>query len=138
MQFTKDLCIGNRIIDSEHKNLLGIISAISRTISEKEVSVLIEAFDLMENSLCAYFVVEESIAQALDFDFNQHKFSHQLLLAKFQRVKNELVEKNGMWNKSEENDFICFMKNSLIHHIKEDGKEFKGMLNTHFYDYKPD
>ena len=137
MKFTKDLCVGNRIIDSEHKMLLNMINVISRSIAVRNVDVLLEAFELLENSFCAYFVAEENIAQALNFDFNQHKLAHQNLLNNFKRIKDELMKKNGNWSRSEEEDFINSMKDCLIHHIKEDGKSFKIVLNTQYYDFRP-
>jgi len=137
MQFSKDLCVGNRIIDSEHKMLLNMINVIASSIAARKVGVLSKAFELLENSLCAYFVVEESIAQALDFDFSQHTFAHQNLLNKLKRTKDGLMMKNGMWSKSEEEDFICFMKDCLVRHIKEDSKSFKAVLDTQYYDFRP-
>ncbi len=137
MQFSKDLCVGNRIIDSEHKMLLNMINVIARSIAVKNVDVLSEAFDLLENSLCAYFVVEERIAQALNFDFKQHKLAHQNLLNKFKRIKDELMAKNGQWSRSEEEDFIYYMNDCLINHIKVDGKPFKAVLDAQYYDFRP-
>lgn len=137
MYFSKDLCVGNKAIDSEHKKLLNIINGVNRSITAREVSVLTKAFDLLENSLCGYFVVEESIAQALNFDFNHHKLTHQNLLNRFKRIKDELLAKNGMWNMSEEEDYVYCLKKSMIHHIKEDCKPFKVVLSAQYYDFKP-
>lgn len=137
MQFSKELSVGNRILDSEHEKLHDMINGIARAVAAGEVAALSELFELLENGLCAYFVVEENIAQALNFDFTQHKLAHQELLKRFQHIKDELTAKNNRRSKSEEKDYINYLRDRLARHIKEDGKPFKAVLNTQFYDFKP-
>ncbi len=137
MAFTKELSVGNRILDSEHKKLYDMINGIVRPIAAKDVAALSEAFELLENCLCAYFSVEENIAQTVNFDFTQHRLAHQQLLSEFKRTKDELTDKNGVWSKFEKKDYINSLKGCLIRHIKEDGKLLKMVLETHFYDFKP-
>lgn len=137
MLFSKDLSIGNRIIDSEHKRLHNIINRIVRSIVASDVAALLETFELLENCLCNYFVVEENIAQAVNFDFTQHRLAHQNLSDKFQRIKDELTAKDGMWSKDEGKGYADSLMDCLIQHIKVDGKPLKIVLDTHFYDFKP-
>ena len=106
MLFSHELTVGNRVIDSEHKRLHDIIKGIASTIEAGELTALPEKFELLEKGLCIYFVIEENIAQALNFDFNQHKLAHQHLLNNFKRIKDELMTKNGMWSKFEEEGYI--------------------------------
>lgn len=137
MLFSRDMSVGNRILDSEHKKLHDIINEITNSIAAGNVAALSAAFELLENGLCAYFAVEEGIAQALDFDFNQHKLAHQNLLKKFLYAKDELMANNGGWSKSEKKDYIVYLRGCLVRHIKEDDKPFKIALSTQFYDFKP-
>lgn len=137
MLFSHEPSIGNGIIDSEHKNLHDIINGIARIITAGEVAALAEAFEQLENGLCAYFIVEENIAQTLNFDFTQHKLAHQNLLKTFRRIKDELMAKNNRWSKFEKNDSIVYLRDCLIRHIKEDGKPLKAVLNTQLYGFKP-
>lgn len=137
MPFSNELSVGNRIIDSEHKNLHTIIMVIERSIDSENLEVLLEAFDLFEKDLCAYFVVEENIARALNFDFNQHKLAHREILNKFKRIKDELMAKNSIGSILKEDDLIFILKECLIQHINVDGSLFKAVLSTQLYDFKP-
>lgn len=123
--WTKQLSIGNRILDSEHKKLHGIINQIVCSVDARNVAALSEAFELLESCLCDYFAVEENIAQAINFDFTQHKLAHQHLLDEFQRMKDKLTAKNGMWSDKEGKNYAHSLMNYLIQHIKEDGKPLK-------------
>lgn len=134
---TKQLSVGNRMIDSAHKEVFDVIDRITHSIAVRNISALTEAFDLLENCLDAYFSVEENIAQAVGFDFTKHRLTHQDLSNEFQRLKNWLMEKNGLWSNFEEKGCIDSLKNCMVRHIKEDGKPLKVVLETHFYDFKP-
>ncbi len=138
MQLSKELSVGNKILDSEHKNLLGIIEGIASLIVARDVATLSEAFELLENRLRVYFVVEGNIAQAVNFDFTQHRLAHQHLLNEVQRIKDGLMTRNGMQSKLEKEGYINSLRNCLIRHIKMDAEPFKLVLDTYLYDFKPD
>lgn len=128
--------VGNKLIDSEHKKLRNIINGIASIIAAGKLTALSEKFELLEHSLCAYFVIEETIAQALNFDFKQHKLAHQYLLNSFKRIKDELMAKNGMWSKFEEEGYIYSLIVYLDRHIKVDSNSFKVVLDTQPYNIK--
>lgn len=137
MEFSHELSIGNRTIDSEHKKLQDIVNEIVGIIKAGEVAALSNAFELLEKCLQAYFAIEEYIAEALNFDFAQHRLAHQRLLKEFQQIRDVLMTKVGVWSKSEEKGHIGSLRACLTRHIKEDGKPFKAVLNAQFYDFKP-
>jgi hypothetical protein len=60
-------------------------------ITVKSDVALSVACKLLSDSLPDYFAVEESIAQALNFDFTQHRQAHQNLksVSAFKRQVNE-------------------------------------------------
>ncbi|MFZ2302163.1 MAG: hemerythrin domain-containing protein [Gallionella sp.] len=134
MIFSKVLSLGNRAIDSEHKKIHDLINKIADL---RGADTLLKAFELLENNLAAYFVVEENIARAIEFDFAQHRLAHQCLLNDVHFIKNEMMAKNGLLSKTEEKGYIDSLWHCLIRHIKEDGKPFKAVLDTHFYDFNP-
>lgn len=136
--WTNHLSIGNRTIDSSHEYILSIINSVGNIIEARDGAALIEAFKLLENSLCAYFEVEEKIAQAIKVDFAQHSLAHQYLLNELQHMRSILAEKNGMWPDREAEAFIIFWAKRFIQHIKVEGESLKLVLNTNFYDFKPD
>ena len=135
--WTKQLSIGNRILDSEHKKLHGIINQIVCSVAARNVAALSEAFELLESCLCDYFAVEENIAQAIGFDFTQHKLAHQHLLNEIQRIKGMLTAKNGMWSDEEGKNYAHSLMNCLIQHITQDGKPLRIVLDTCLYDFNP-
>lgn len=135
MACTKHLSIGNRAIDSAHKEAFDMIDKVVHLIMAKNVAALTDAFGLLEDCLCTCFLVEENIAQAAGFDFTSHSLAHQGLLNEFQRIKNWLTKKNGAWSEFEKKGCIDSLRNCLIRHIKEDSKPLKIVLETHFYDF---
>lgn len=137
IEHTRQLSVGNRAIDSAHKEVFGMIDKVAGSIMERNMAALSKTFGLFENSLYTCFSVEENIAQAAGFDFAQHKLAHQDLLNEFQRIKNWLMAKNGTWSKFEETGCIDSLRNYLLRHIREDAKPLKIVLETHFYDFKP-
>ena len=137
MPFSKELSVGNRILDSEHKKLHGIIDRMTHSIAARDITTLLKTFDLLENGLYDYFAVEENIAQAVNFDFSLHRLAHQDLLRKFQIIRNAVTDKNGIWCKYDERGCINSLKNCLIQHIKED-ESLRVVLDTYLYDFKPD
>ena len=137
LSWANDWSVGNRFVDYAHKELLGIINQIVRSVVAGDVAALSEAFQLLEESLCAYFVVEENIAQALNFDFTQHRREHQNLLNKFRYIRDELMDKNGKWSKFEGKCYVASLRHCLIKHVKEDSKPLKIMLETNFYNFNP-
>lgn len=135
LSWTNDLSVGNRVIDSAHKEVLGMVNSIVRSIVAGDVANVSEAFKLLEKSLCAYFVVEENIARTLGIDFAQHRLAHQGLWIEFHRIKDELMAGNGEWSEFEGECCADSLGCCLIRHIKEDGKPLKAVLKTRFYDF---
>lgn len=81
-----------------------------------------------------FFAVEENIAQAVNFDFNEHKLAHQYLLNEFQQIKDKLISNNGTWPNY--GNAHCLM-DCLIRHINEDSRPLKIVLDTCSYDFNP-
>jgi len=92
---------------------------------------------VLENNLRTYFSVKEDFAHAVNVDLTQHKQAHQNLLSKFRHIKNELIEQNGAWPKVAEKRYLDSLRYGLFQHIKEDCKMLKILLETNFYDFKP-
>lgn len=135
--WTKQLSVGNRIIDSTHKKIFDMVDRIECLIKVSDGSALSEAFKLIEDYLGEYFSVEEYIAQAINFPFTQHKLAHQCLLNEVQRIGNELVTNNGMCPDTAAKHYSKLLRDCFIRHIKEESKPIKIILDTQFYDFKP-
>lgn len=135
--WTKQLSVGNRILDSNHKNLLGIIQEISRSIAAGDVAASARGLEQLENCLYAYFAVEEYIAKAINFDFTQHKRAHQSLLNELRCIKGELTAEKGLRSDGDEANYARILMDYLMHHIKEESRPLKIVLDTHYYDLNP-
>jgi len=133
--WSRELSIGNRVIDSEHKKLHGIISEIASSIVARNVAALPETFGQLESCLFAYFAVEEYIARAVNFDFTQHRLAHQHLLGEMRRIRNGLTA--GLPPCPDDENYPRCLMDCLIRHIKEDSKLLKVVLDTHLYDFHP-
>lgn len=136
MSFSKELSMGNRIIDATHKKLNSRINEISYLIAARDAAGLSEAFELLENCLLAYFAIEENIARAVNFDFVKHRLDHENLLSKCQQIKDALLAENGAGLEIKGKHYVDLLKNYLIRHIKDDeAKSFSYVLHTHFYNF---
>lgn len=135
--WSKELSVGNAILDSEHKNLIAKINNIMRLIEARDSAALSGAFELLENWLVVHFENEEVFAQAINFDFTQHKLAHQRLLSELQHLRNELVAKNATWSDSRVNLYYLFFHNWLIVHIANEDMQMKSAFQSHPYDFMP-
>lgn len=136
--FSEVPSVGNRILDSEHEKLQGIIGEIARLVIERDVAALPAAFEILEDSLCTYFVIEENIAQTHSFDFAQHKLVHEQLSNMFKGIKNGLLSKNGKWTRLEMKCYVDALWYCLARHIDVDSKPLRMALNSCFQDLDPE
>jgi len=136
--WTKQMSVGNRIIDSAHKELLAMVNRIGYMARVKDCSAISEECKLIEDRLSAYFAVEENIARLVEFPFTQHKLAHQRLLHQIQCTRDDLAAMNGIWSGDEGEKRCYFLGNCLVKHFKEESEQIKVVLSTHLYDLKPD
>lgn len=136
--WTKKLSIGNAIIDAEHRNLISMVNDVSHEIKIRDGSALSQAFKLLDNWLCVHFVNEEKIAQAINFHFAQHKLAQQHSLKELRYMKNELVDKDGVWSDSAVAHFTRSLKNWMIdEHIIKLDMLMKPALQNYDYNFCP-
>ena len=136
--WTEELSVGNAFIDSEHRNLIGMVNDISLGIKNRDGSALPQAFRLLEHWLCTHYVNEEKIARAVKFPFAQHKLAQQHSLKELQYMRNELAAKDGLWSDSAVEHFTCSLKNWLIDgHIVNLDMPMKPVLQNYDYTFWP-
>ena len=138
LEWTNDLSVGNTIIDLEHKNLINIINDVMRKALAGNVHALPEAFELLENWLCAHFENKEKFAQAIKFPFDQHRQAQQYLLQDLQGIRNELTAMDGSWSRGAIKHFSRSLKEWMIdEHIFKLDMQMKPALQTLGYDFLP-
>ena len=138
MKCSKRLSVGNRHVDSLHKNVFGIINMIANAVMSGDSAALLEAFAILEHDLNAYFLAEAQLAETVDFDFDLHCQIHQSLLEDYRRMQQEWLAKCGISTKYEKRNFIDALKKYLVVHINEDSKPLRIVLETHYYDLQSD
>lgn len=132
--WTKQLSVGNAVIDSEHQNLIVMIDRIESMIKANDASALSQELELLERSLCVHFINEERLAQTINFPFAQNKQEHKFVLKEFQRMKDELLAKNGKWTDDTATHYSNFLSDWLTSHVMREDMLMKPALQT--YDYK--
>lgn len=132
--WTKQLSVGNAVIDSEHQNLVVMIDHIESMIKAREAAKLSHELEQFERAICVHFINEEKLAQAVNFPFEKNKQEHQFVLKEFQRMKEELLAKKGVWSDSAAKHYSNFLSDWLTGHIVREDMLMKPVLQT--YDYK--
>ena len=135
--WTKQLSVGNAVIDSDHKNLIAIINGIERAISAKNHSAISQAFEFLEGWLCVHFANDERIARAASLDFLEHKQAQQYSLKELQYLRDELVAKKGILSGSEAKHYFHLLKCWMTEHIIKVDMPVKPMLQTLDYLFWP-
>lgn len=138
LKWTKQLSVGNEIIDSEHRNLIVMVNDVVHAIRARGCHALAQSFDLLEGWLRVHFANEEMIAQAVNFDFSIHKPAQQYSLKELQHMRKELISKNGLWSDGAVNHFARYLKHWVIdRHIINLDMQMKTALQTHDYKFWP-
>lgn len=135
--WTKQLSVGNAVIDSDHKNLIAVVNGIERAISAKDHSVISQAFELLEGWLCVHFANEEKIARAVNFNFLQYRQAQQYSLKELQHLRDDLVAKKGIWSESATKHYSNFLRRWMTEHIVKVDMPMKPMLQAHDYNFWP-
>ena len=138
MLYTKKLSVGNRALDSEHRQLLNIAEEIARLVASSNSAFLSEAFVQMENRLHACSLLKESIAHAVGADCSRLQQSRKNLLDKIRQVRATLFEEGGPLSEREKCLRAHALSEHLIHYITVDCRPLKIVLDTHYYDFMPD
>lgn len=133
--WTNRFSVGNGKIDSAHREIINMIFRIAYLIGEREEAALAENFKLLELNICAYFELEERLAEAIRHDFTQHRLAHQSLLNELQGVRKNLEEKNGKWSDGDGKAFSNFWAKSFFQHIKDSEKLMQAFPDG--YDLHP-
>ena len=137
LAWSERLSVGNAMIDSDHKKLLNMINDVEHAIRTRDGAALLQAFKLLEDGVRVHFVTEENLARAVNFPFTQNTPEHLYVQKEFQHIKDELVDKNGVWSESAAEYYSHFLSEWMIGHILEEDMLMKPVLQNYPYDFKP-
>lgn len=138
LRWTKQLSVGNAIIDSEHRNLISIANNVRRAIKARDSSTLSQEVEHLEDWLYVHFANEGMIAQSVNFDFSQHKLAQQYWLKELWFLRDALAGKNGLWSDDAIEHFSHFLSDWMIDgHIISLDMLMKPVLQTYDYNFLP-
>jgi len=136
--YTDELSVGNATIDTEHRNLIAMVNGVEAMIKARDNFALPEALEQLEHWLCIHFTDEENIARAINFPFARNKQEHKYVLKEFQHMKDELINKNGIWSDGAAEHYSSFLSNWITTHVTNEDMLMKPALKNYPYDFKPD
>ena len=128
--YTDELSVGNATIDAEHRNLIAMVNGVEAMIKARDSFALPEALEQLEYWLCVHFADEENIARAINFPFTSNKQEHKYVLKEFQHMKDELINKNGIWSDGAAEHYSSFLSNWIISHIINEDMLMKPALKN--------
>ena len=138
LEWSKQLSVGNKTIDSEHSNILKMINDVESAIRARDSSALPRVFKLLEDCIGVHFANEEKIAQAIGFDFTHNKLEHQYVQNELRQMGEDLLAMNGSWSESVAAHYSFFLSEWMVEHILQEDMLMKPVLQTYPYDFKPD
>lgn len=137
LTWTEQLSVGNASIDSEHRNLIGMVNSIEQALRTGNQHALSRAFKLLTDCARLHFLNEEKIAQAAEFPVEQHKQAHRYLQRELQLLREELEAKGGMWSPGAVDHFSLMLGNWLMDHLSKEDELLKHALQARPYDFHP-
>ncbi|WP_435626905.1 bacteriohemerythrin [Candidatus Ferrigenium straubiae] len=135
--WSKQLSIGNAILDSEHRNLISKINNILRMIEAGNAAELPGAFELLETWLVTHFENERIFALSIGLDFGRHDLAHRRLLDELQYLRDELAANNWTMPGNKIRTLYQFLRDWLVGHITEDDMQMKPAFGNCQYEYIP-
>jgi len=137
LMWTEQLSVGNAILDSDHKELLGLVGDIDCVTKARDYSALSRALKQFKYCMYRHFKNEEQFAQALNLPFAQHQLNHLNMQAEIDLTRLEM-EKDSVVTIYVMEHYTQFLRDWLIKHITEEDMLMKPVLQNHPYDFKLD
>lgn len=137
LKWTKQLSVGNVIIDADHNELFGLVRNIDRVTKARDHFALPRALKLLNACMSRHFLNEELLAHALNIPFAMHNVAHQNMLAELDLTRHQ-IGKDSVVTIYVMEHYAQFLLNWLIEHIAEEDMLMKPVLHNHPYDFKID
>lgn len=137
LAWTEQLSVGNALIDSEHKKMIGMVNTIEEALRAGNQPALSSTLRRLAECVRQHFVNEESIAQAAEFPLDHHKGVHEYLQRELQYLRDELEAKSGLWSDGAVEHFSRMLGNWILDHIAGEDMQLKPVLLKLPYDFSP-
>lgn len=137
LTWTEQLSVGNAVIDSEHRNLIGMINSVEHALRTGNEHALLHAFQLLADCTRLHFTSEERIAQAAGLPFDHHKQAHRHLQKELQYLREEVEAKSGMWSDGAVEHFARMLGSWMMDHLLGEDMLMKPALQNRPCDFSP-
>lgn len=137
LTWSRQLSIGNVVIDAEHRNLMRIVNDAIRAVESKDCLALLEELENLENWLHTHGAHEETIAQSVGFPVALLKSAQQYSQNTLRHLKDEMECRYGMWSDDTATYLSHLLKTWVIGHITAVDMPMKSLLQTRHYHFWP-
>jgi len=137
LQWSDNLSVGNALMDSDHRNLFGMIGTVDHALRSGNSQILSQAFQRLVVSVGIHFANEERLAQVIDLPFDSHKKLNLYLQQELEHMRSELDAKDGLWSEGAVEHFSHSLRNWMAAHLGRDERLLKPVLSAQPYDLKP-
>ncbi|MDP2143231.1 MAG: hemerythrin domain-containing protein [Gallionella sp.] len=137
LQWSDSLSVGNALMDSDHRNLFGMIGTVDHALRSGNPQILSQAFQRLVVCVGIHFANEERLAQAIDLPFDNHKRLNLYLQQELEYMRSELDAKDGLWSESAVEHFSHSLRNWMAAHLGRDERLLKPVLSAQPYDLRP-
>ena len=135
LEWREQLSVGNDVIDSDHKYLIGIINMAEQSLGIMNRELLMSAINNLSQYSKKHFAAEEKIARAVGFtNVSRLHQSHEALLEKLEQIKLELGKE---WSPGSVDHFTALLREWLINHVIKEDLQMKPFLAKHSPMFDP-
>jgi hemerythrin-like metal-binding protein/PAS domain S-box-containing protein len=132
IKWTKDISVGDQILDNQHKELLTTINKLVIALNEnKEKQIIRSIVGFLSNYITEHLRYEEEYMLKHDYPgFEQHQKIHE----RFIEIYLELKEKLNLPTKNNQelaNEVLSFLGKWWIDHIKKEDHKYYEYIKAH-------
>jgi len=135
LDWREQLSVGNDLLDTDHKHLIGVINQAELSLKSKNMAGLTTVLESLASYAKIHFACEELVATAVGYpDVAQIHESHEALIVRLAQVKQEMGD--AMTDESSEH-FGAFLRDWLISHVIKEDMKMKPYLTKHSPRFDP-
>ncbi|MFZ2524220.1 MAG: hemerythrin family protein [Candidatus Ferrigenium altingense] len=137
LAWSRQLSIGNVVIDAEHRNLIRIVNDAIRAVESRDCLTLLQELEHLESWLRTHGTHEETIAQSVNFPIAMLKSAQQYSQNTFRHLKDEMEGQYGRWSDNTVVYLSHLLQTWVIGHITAVDMPMKSLLQTCDYHFWP-
>lgn len=137
ISWADQLSVGNALIDSDHKNLIGVVNRMDDAIKNGSRVDLLVAFELLESSMQIHTENEERIAEAIGYRFIQDKLAQEQSMDEIRYMIHKLVTRFKGWPTNLQQMYSSYLAQWINEHITKINMPMKRALQAFPYESIP-